>query len=144
MTPIDMCLLIMSLEAIERVCTQEKAHAQSGKKASAKSMTGTKRPSTGSTNRVSKKVHFKKHCKQCKKHGGTHTMHAPKDCRKYEKDGSVIANFYDAKKIGKKPNAAKQSFTQLSDKLDKLKKSLKKVSLKSKKRRRYDSDSDIK
>ncbi len=36
MTPMDMCLLQMFLEAIECMCTQEKSNAQSGKKASNK------------------------------------------------------------------------------------------------------------
>ncbi len=36
MTPMDMRSLQASLRAIERVCTPEKAHAQSGKKASHK------------------------------------------------------------------------------------------------------------
>ncbi len=142
MTPVDMHLLLTSLEAIEGVCTQEKFHAQSGKKASAKSKTGTKRPSTGATNRVSKKVHFKKHCKLCKKHGGPHTRHTTKDCCKYEKDRMVKANFCTAKKAGKKLNPAKQSFARLSNKLDKLEKSLKKASLKSKKCHRNNSDSN--
>ncbi len=52
------------------------------------------------------------------------------------------ANFCSAKKAGKKPNPAKQSFTQLSKKLDKLEKTLKKASLKSKKCRRDNSNSD--
>jgi hypothetical protein len=56
----------------------------------------------------------------------------------------VKADFRAAKKAGKKPNPAKQSFTQLSEKLDKLEKTFKKTSLKSKKRRRDDSDSDSK
>jgi hypothetical protein len=47
MTPVDMHSLLTSLEAIECICTQEKANVQSGKKASAKSKTGTKQPSTG-------------------------------------------------------------------------------------------------
>ncbi len=54
------------------------------------------------------------------------------------------ANFRAAKKAGKKPNPAKQFFAQLSKKLDKLKKFLKKASLKSKKCRRKDRDSDSK
>jgi hypothetical protein len=144
MTPVDMHLLLTPLKAIECVCTQEKAHAISGEKASAKSKTGTKQPSSGSTNRVPKKIRFKKHCKLCKKHGGVHTTHATKDCRKYEKDGTVKANFCAPKKAGKKPNPAKQSFAQLSNKLDKLEKSLKKASLKSNKSRRNDSNSDSK
>jgi hypothetical protein len=56
----------------------------------------------------------------------------------------VKANFRAAKKAGKKPNPAKQFFAQLSKKLDKLKKFLKKASLKSKKCRRKDRDSDSK
>ncbi len=79
MTPVDMHLLRTSLKAIERMCTQEKAHAQSGKKASVKSKTGTKRPSTGATKQVSKKVHFEKSWDLCKKHGGVHTTHATKN-----------------------------------------------------------------
>ncbi len=62
MTPVDMCLLLPSLEAIERICTQEKAKASSSKKASIKSKTGSKQPSTGSRTRVPKKVCFEKHC----------------------------------------------------------------------------------
>ncbi len=69
-------------------------------------------------------------------------MHATKDCCRYEKDRMVKANFHAAKKAGKKPNPAKQSFAQLSKKLDKLENTLKKASLKSKKCRRDNSDSD--
>jgi hypothetical protein len=56
----------------------------------------------------------------------------------------VKADFHTAKKAGKKNNPAKQLFAQLSKKLDKLEKSLKKASLKSKKRQRDDSNSDSK
>jgi hypothetical protein len=55
----------------------------------------------------------------------------------------VNAIFRTAKKAGKKPNPAKQSFAQLSKKLDKLEKTLKKASLKSKKHHRDDSNSDL-
>ncbi len=41
-----------------------------------------------------------------------------------------------------KPNPTKQSFAQLSKKLDKLEKDLKKRDTKKRKRRRRDSDSD--
>ena len=54
------------------------------------------------------------------------------------------ANFCAAKKAGKKPNPAKQLFAQLSKKLDRLEKTLKKASHKSKKRRRDDSDPNSK
>jgi hypothetical protein len=142
MTPMDMRSLQASLKAIERVCTHMKTHVPSGKKASHKNKAGAKRPSNGAMKQAHKKVHFKKSCKLCKKHGGMHTTHATKDCRKYEKDGMVKANFWAAKKVGKKPNPAKQSFAQLSKKLDKLEKTLKKASHKPKKRRRDDSDSN--
>ncbi len=129
MTPMDMRSHQASLEAIERVCTHKKAHAQSGKKASRnKNESGAKRPSTKATKQVPKKVHFERSCKLCKKHGGAHTMHTTKDCRRYKKDGMVKANFCAAKKAGKKTNPAKQSFAQLSKKLDKLEKTLKKAS----------------
>ncbi len=62
MTPMDMYTLLASLEAIEHVCTHEKAPALSGEKASQKSMAGAKRPNTGATLRVPKKVRFKKSC----------------------------------------------------------------------------------
>jgi hypothetical protein len=142
MTPMDMCTLLASLEAIECVCTQEKAPAPSGEKAPQKSEAGTKRPNPGATMRVPKKVRFEKSCELCKKYGGAHTTHATKDCRKYEKDRTLKANFCAAKKAGKKPNPAKQSFAKLSKKLDRLEKTIKKASHKSKKRCRDDSDSD--
>ncbi len=71
-------------------------------------------------------------------------MHATKDCRKYEKEGTAKADFQATKNAGKKPNPVKQSFAQLSKKLGKFKKTLKKASHKSKKCRRDGSDSDSK
>jgi hypothetical protein len=121
-----------------------KSHAPSGKKASHNNKAGAKRPSNGATKQAHKKVCFEKSCELCKKHGGVHTTHATKDCRKYKKDGTVKANFCTAKKAGKKPNPAKQSFAQLSKKLDKLEKTLKKASYKSMKRHRDDTNSDSK
>jgi hypothetical protein len=144
MTPMNMHSLQASLEAIECMCTLEKAHTQSGKKASQKSKAENKWPSTGATKQVSKKVHFKKSCKLCKNYGGMDTTHAAKDCCRYKKDRMVKANFCAAKNAGKKPNPAKQLFAQLSKKLDKLEKTLKKASLKSKKCHRDDSNSDSK
>jgi hypothetical protein len=73
-----------------------------------------------------------------------HTTYTTKDCHRYEKDGTVKADFRTAKKVGKKPNPVKQSFAQLSKTLDMLEKTLKKASLKSKKCRRDDSNCDSK
>jgi hypothetical protein len=144
MTPMDMRSLQASLKAIERVCTHEKSHVPSSKKASHKNKAGAMQPSNGATKQTHKKACFEKSCKPCKKHGGTHTMHATIDCRKYEKDRMAKADFRAAKKASKKPNPAKQSFAQLSKKLGKLEKTLKKASHKSKKHCRDDSNSDSK
>ncbi len=141
MMQLDMRLLLTSLEAIEHVCTQEKASAQS-KKPSTKGETGKKRPGTKPRARVPKKAHTKKDCNLCKKHGGTHTTHNTKDCHKYDKDRKEKADFHAAKKGRKKPNPARQNFAQLSKKLDKLKKTLKKASNNSKKCRYKNSDSN--
>jgi hypothetical protein len=102
MTFMDMPLQA-SLEAIECMCTHEKAHVQSGKKAFHKNKAGAKQPSTGATKQAPKKVCFERSCKLCKKHGGTHTMHATKDCHRYEKDGTVKADFRAAKKAERNP-----------------------------------------
>ncbi len=96
----DMHSLQASLEAIERMCTLEKAHAQSGKKASHKNKAGAKWPSTGAKKQAPKKVNFEWSCELCKKHGGAHTTYTTKDCCRYEKDGMVKANFHTAKKAG--------------------------------------------
>jgi hypothetical protein len=60
MMPLDMRLLLTSLEAIERVCTQEKFSAQS-KKAPAKGKNGKKQPGTKPTARAPKKACTEKH-----------------------------------------------------------------------------------
>ncbi len=111
------------------------------KKPSSSEKKGTKRPGTESP-RVPKKMRTEKHCDLCKKHGGAYTTHNTRNCCRFEKDGTEKADFRAAKKGEKKPNPTKQSFTQLSEKLDKLEKVLKKKDTKKRKRRRSDSDSD--
>jgi hypothetical protein len=69
-------------------------------------------------------------------------MHNTKDCHMYKKDGTEKANFGTAKKGRKKPNPAKQSFAQLSKKLEKLEKAIKKESVNGKKHCHSNSDSD--
>ncbi len=56
------------IEAIERVCTHEKAKVGYSEKNSHKGEKGKKHPGTKSTDRVPKKVHFEKHCNLCKRH----------------------------------------------------------------------------
>ena len=81
-TPMVMHLFLLSLEAIERVCSQERSKrsdASCDKKASHSKKKGMKQPGTEATARVLKKAHAKKHCDLCKKHGGTYTMHNTTD-----------------------------------------------------------------
>jgi hypothetical protein len=126
MNPMDMHLLPTSLEAIKCVCTHEKAKLESSKKASHKGKKGQKRPGTKSTARVPKKACFKKHYDLCKKHGGTYTMHNTCDCRRFKKDGKEKSIFHAAKKGSKEVNLVNQNFTQLTKKIEKLEKALKK------------------
>jgi hypothetical protein len=102
MTPMDMRLLLTSLEVIKCICTYKKSKLESSEKSSHKSKKGKKRPGTNSTARVPKKVHFEKHCNLCKKHGGAYTMHNTHDCHRFEMDGKEKSNFRAAKKGKKK------------------------------------------
>jgi hypothetical protein len=143
-TPVDMRSLLQSLKAIERVRGQErsdKSNPSCDEKPLHSEKKGTERPGTESP-RVPKKVRTEKHCNLCKTHGGAYTTHNTCDCRRYEKDGTEKSDFRAVKKGGKKPNPTKQSFVQLSEKLDKIEKVLKKKDTKKGKCRRSDSDSD--
>ena len=82
----------------------------------------------------SHEVRFEKHCKLCKKHGGAHTMHNTWDCCRFEKDRMDKSSFRAAKKGGYKSNPVNQNFAQLTDKIKKLEKALKKSGKKGKKR----------
>ncbi len=103
-----------------------------------------KRPGTDPTARVPKKVRFAKNCNLCKKHGVAHMTHSTGECRKYEKDGTEKSSFRAAKKGGKRSYPADQNFVQLTKKIEKLEKALKKSDKKGKKHRYEDSDSDSK
>ncbi len=118
MTHVEMHSLLMSLKAIEHVCTEVKYNAQSSKKASNKGNKGNKQPCTEPVARIPKKACTKKHCNLCKKHGDVHTIHNTRDCCKYEKDGKEKANFCNRKKGRKKPNPSKNSFAQMSKELE--------------------------
>ncbi len=101
--PLDMRMLLTLLEAIECVCTHEKGKPdEKSKKSSFNGKKGKKRPGTDPTVRVPKKVQFEKNWDLCKKHGGTHTTHTTRECRKYEKDRTEKSSFHAAKKGGKK------------------------------------------
>jgi hypothetical protein len=143
MMPMDMCSLLTLLEAMEHVCTYEKGKLDTFEKFDKSSNKGEKEkkcPGTNSTVWVPKKVRFEKHCDLCKKHGGAHTMHNTRDCRRFEKDGKEKSSFRAAKKDGYKSNPINQNFAQLTDKIKKLEKALKKSGKKGQKCHYKDSD----
>jgi hypothetical protein len=142
MMPMDIRSLLTSLEAIKWVCTYEKGELKSSKKSSHKSKKGKKCPGTKAMVRVPKKVCFEKHCNLCKKHGGAYTTHNTRDCCRFKKDRKEKSDFRAAKKGDKKSNPVKSNFAQLTKKINKLKKALKKSGKKGKKRHYEDSDSD--
>ncbi len=75
-TPVDMRSLLLSLEAIGRVCGQErseKSNASRDEKALHSKKKGTKRPGTDNRARVPKKARTKKYCNLCKKLMGART-----------------------------------------------------------------------
>ncbi len=87
---------------------------------------GKKRPGTDPTVHVPKKVRFEKHCNLCKKRGGAHTTHTTPECCKYEKVGSEKSSFRAVKKSSKINYPVNQNFAQLTKKIEKLEKALKK------------------
>jgi hypothetical protein len=138
----DMRLLLISLEAIKRLCTYKKSKSESSEKSSFKSNKGKKRPGTEAMIRVPKKVCFEKHCNLGKKHGGTYTTHNNCECRRFEKDGKEKSDFRTAKKGGKRNYPINHNFAQLTEKIKKLKKALKKSGKKGKKCHYKDSNFD--
>jgi hypothetical protein len=135
MTLMDMHLLLTSLESIKCVCTYEKGKSESSKKSSNKGEKGKKCPGTNSTARVPKKVCFEKNCDRCKKHGGAYTTHNTREHCRFEKDGKEKCDFRAAKIDGKKGNPVNHNFAQLSKKIERLEKALKKSGKKSQKHR---------
>ncbi len=122
----DMHSLLTLLEAIECVCIYKKGRPESSEKSSNKGKKGKKRPGTSSIARVPKKLCFEKNCNLCKKHGGMHTRHSTHNSCRFKKDGKEKSNFRAAKKGGKKCNPVNQNFAQLTKKIEKLEKALKK------------------
>ncbi len=145
MMPMDMRLFMTLLEAIECFCTYEKGKLDTFKKSnksSNKGEKGKKCPGTNSAVWVPKKVCFEKHCDLCKKHGGTHTTHNTSECCRFEKDGKEKSSFRATKKGGYNRNPVNQNFAQLTNKIKKLEKVLKKYGKKGKKRHYKDSNSN--
>jgi hypothetical protein len=71
-------------------------------------------------------------------------MHNTCDCRRFDKDRMEKSSFRTTKKGGYNRNPVNQNFTQLTDKIKKLEKALKKSGKKGKKHRYEDSNSNSK
>jgi hypothetical protein len=145
MTPMDMRLRLTLLEAIEHVCTYKKSKLdafEKSDKSSNKGKKGKKTPWYRFYGPGSQESTLEKHCNICKKHGGTHTTHNTCDCCRFEKDGKEKSSFHAAKKGGYKSNPVNHNFEQLTNKIEKLEKALKKSGKKGKKRCYKDSNSD--
>ncbi len=71
-------------------------------------------------------------------------MHSTSDCHRFEKDRKEKSSFRATKKGGYNWNPINQNFAQLTNKIEKLEKALKKSSKKGKKCCYKDSDSNSK
>ncbi len=88
------------------------------------------------------KVCFEKHCDLYNKHGGAYTTHNTRGCRRFEKKGKEESDFCTTKKGGKKGNPVNYNFVQLTKKINKFEKALKKSGKKGKKHHYEDSKSN--
>jgi hypothetical protein len=71
-------------------------------------------------------------------------MHNTHDCRRFDMDGKEKSDFRAAKKGERKGNPINQNFLQLTKKIEKLEKALKKSGKKGQKRCNKDSGSNSK
>jgi len=141
-TPVSTRALLMVLENIEsnvelddRPSSKDKAKGTDSKR---KTESKDSRPP-----KKAKKGWTEKHCSLCKKHGGAHTTHNTKECRRYNSDGT-------RKKTGNNPKADKPSrdkdgmnFAQIiRAETRKAVRAAFKKSNRSNKRRRHQRDSD--
>ncbi len=74
--------------------------------------------------------------------GRIYTTHNTPDCRRFEKDGKEKSSLRATKKGGYKSNPINKNFAQLTDKIKKLEKALKKSGKKGQKCHYKDSDSN--
>ncbi len=100
--PKSLRLLLPDLENIEHVMNKkraesDKARGRDGTASAGAKSNPKKRASTGSSERVPKKVKSAKFCQHCKNNGGPYTSHNTKEGCKYDKDGKAVAA------TGKKP-----------------------------------------
>jgi hypothetical protein len=136
MTPMDLRSLLTSLEAIKQVCTHEKAKSESSKKllTRARKERNILVPSLqpGFPRKSSSKSIAT--CARSMEVRTVYTTYITCVCCRFEKGGKEKSDICTTKKGGKKENLVNQNFAQLTKKIEKLKKVLKKSSTKAQKR----------
>ena len=143
--PQDLTKLLLVLENVEKASISSNAPAKTPSSNGNGNGNGhsEKRKGNSSADRIpKKKKKTEKHCVLCQKHGGASNTHNTNECRRYEKDGTAKSGWdkkSNAKPAGKSRSDS-NSFAQLKDEIADLKKALKAKS-RSRKKRRYDSDS---
>jgi hypothetical protein len=144
-------LLLPDLENIKRVMNKKRAESAKARGKDGTALAGTKtypkkRASTGSTEQVPKKVKSAKFCQHCTNNGGPYTSHNTKECRKYNKDGKVVAAAgkkpYEKKPYKKDGGGSNKQLAYLTDAMESLvKRGLKKAVKKHRKKRSRDDSS---
>jgi hypothetical protein len=87
MTPMDMCCLQASLKAIKHICTHEKAHAPSGKKASQKMRQEPSGPVMVPQSKLARKSVLKSHASYARNMGAHILCTLPKIAASMRKTG---------------------------------------------------------
>ncbi len=149
--PKSLRLLLPDLENIKRVMNKKraepaKARGRDGTASAGAKPNPKKRASTGSTERVPKKVKTARFCQHCKSNGGPYTSHNTKECRKYDKDGKAEAaagkNPYKKKPYKKDGGRNDKQMAYLAEAIESLvKKGLKKAVKKHRKKCSRDNSS---
>jgi hypothetical protein len=146
-------LLLPDLENIKRVMNKKLAESAKARGRDGAALAGAKsnpkkRASTGSTERVPKKVKTVKFCQHCKSNGGPYTSHNTKGCHRYNKDDKAVAAAgkkpYKKKPYKKDGGGNDKQMAYLTEAIESLvKRGLKKAVKKHRKKRsRDDSSSD--
>jgi hypothetical protein len=153
--PQDTRRLLTVLENIEKLSTSStvpKSPSNGNNGGNAKSngnfkKSGKRKNGNSSADKIPKKARVEKHCNLCQKHGGAASTHNTCECTKYEKDGTLKAEWgkkAPSKTAGKTKTVGGNSFTQMAERMAKLEKTLKKrtKTFSRKKKRHYESSSD--
>lgn len=145
--PTQVCKLREILEAIEKVQDSRRALTNGNTtKDNKKKGNGKKHSAGGGSDegRTSKKARTEKFCQLCKDNGGAHKTHNTKECRKYDRDGTLKSSFKGKGGNGKVSGETLKNYASLKAEISTLKKEVKKASKKRSRKhsKKYESESD--